>query len=69
MYLPVLALLSVASASAVLLSERQLFIYPLVQILPVTGYNTTTDGFNSLATIYNNSADQLSVQATAIGKM
>jgi hypothetical protein len=50
------------------LSERQVIgNYPLTQILPVPGWNSTRDGFNGLAELYNTSAAQLTAQAIALG--
>ncbi|XPS92901.1 hypothetical protein M3J09_002277 [Ascochyta lentis] len=64
-----LALATLASANALTLTERQLVpTYPFTQILPVPGWNSTTDGFNSLGNLYTSSAAQLSSQAAAIAQ-
>lgn len=43
--------------------------YPLTNVLPVPGYNSTTDGFNKLADLYSSSAAQLSAQAVSLGML
>ena|SRR5690242_7600400 len=42
--------------------------YPITQILPVPGWNTTTDSFNSLARLYSNSSTRLYSHIVAIGR-
>ncbi|KAF2012033.1 hypothetical protein BU24DRAFT_267990 [Aaosphaeria arxii CBS 175.79] len=59
-----LALAAVASATPQALEA--LALYPVAQVLPVPGYNNAPDGFNSLATLYSNSASQLSARADSI---
>ncbi|KAJ4311417.1 hypothetical protein N0V94_007955 [Neodidymelliopsis sp. IMI 364377] len=62
-------LAAVATATPFALSERDLVGgYPITQLLPVPGWNTTTDGFNSLAVLYNNTATQLITQANALAE-
>jgi hypothetical protein len=64
-----LAFAAVASASPALF-ERQLAAapYPLVQVLPVPGYGSSPDAFNSLGSIYLYSAGNLTSAAVALGK-
>lgn len=69
MRLTILTFAAVASAIPSSLLGRQVgSVYPIVQVLPVPGYNTATDGFNSLGSLYASSASQISAQAAAIGK-
>ncbi|KAF2844636.1 hypothetical protein T440DRAFT_559499 [Plenodomus tracheiphilus IPT5] len=69
MRLSILTLAAGVSAIPSSVLERQVgSIYPMVQILPVPGYNSAPDGFNSLASIYTSSAGQLSSQAQAIAQ-
>jgi hypothetical protein len=60
---------AVASASPALF-ERQLAAapYPLVQVLPVPGYNSFPEGFNKLGDVYFYSAGNLTSAAVALGK-
>ncbi|KAJ4330372.1 hypothetical protein N0V95_010067 [Ascochyta clinopodiicola] len=66
----ILALATLASATPFgVLSERDIFpSYPLTNVLPVPGYNSTTDGFNRLGNLYTNSAAQLTGQANDIAQ-
>ncbi|KZM26564.1 uncharacterized protein EKO05_0005414 [Ascochyta rabiei] len=66
----VLAFAALASATPFgVVTERDIFpAYPLTQILPVPGYNSTTDGFNRLGNLYTNSAAQLTAQANEIAQ-
>lgn len=43
------------------------FAYPLKQMLPVPGWNSTTESFDTLAGLYSSSSQQLSAQLLAIG--
>ena len=64
-----LAFVAVASAASPALFERQFpGPYPLVQVLPVPGYNSAPDGFNSLGAIYTFSSGNLTTAVTALGK-
>lgn len=45
-----------------------LFAYPIKQVLPVPGWNTTTESFDTLATLYSNSSQQLYAQVVALGR-
>lgn len=64
-----IALDTIASTSSFAIAQRDVIpTYPITQILPVPGWNSTTDGFNSLGNLYTSSATQLSSEAVAIGK-
>lgn len=49
-------------------SLPNIFAYPVKQILPVPGWNTTTESFDTLASLYVRSSRQVAAQLVAIGR-
>lgn len=69
MFKSIVALAALASTSSFAAAQGPFVpAWPLTSILPVPGWNSTTDGFNSLAVLYTDSAAKLSAQATVIAQ-
>lgn len=69
MHLSILILIAVASATPLTLPKRDLVgTFPLIRALPIPSGNGTVNGFDSLGSLYTDSAGQLTSLANGIGE-
>ncbi|KAJ8114867.1 hypothetical protein OPT61_g3356 [Boeremia exigua] len=80
MYFPIVPLVALASVSSALAQVATTpvaptlpalptpYVYPTTQMLPVPGWNTTMETFDTLATLYIDSATQLSAQIVTLAR-